>query len=68
MAVHGAAEGTGFRAAVQHEKIPLSTILCLLKQKSLNAQAGRSHFSKIDSDEFGKIGGRPRNDSSLKAG
>lgn len=49
-------------------KFPFQQFSVLLEQKSLNAQAGRSHFSKIDSDEFGKIGGRPRNYSRLKAG
>lgn len=49
-------------------KFPFQQFSVLLKQKSLNAQAGRSHFSKTDSDEFGKIGGMLRSYSRLKAG
>lgn len=66
--VHGAAEILVSGLLLSTRKFPFQQFSVLLKQKSLNAQAGRSNFSKIDSDEFGKIGGRPRNYSRLKAG
>lgn len=61
IAVRGAAEGTGLQGCQSStRKFPFQQFSFLLKQKSLNGQVGRSHFSKILSDEFGKTGGRLR--------